>query len=301
MENINQIVEDPERNAIKTINMDKEIKSTLILKTIFLYLNKKKELEIIKYNKSLQKKLNINIKDFKIISGKYKIIEEKGKGKEYDNLGNIIFEGEYLNGKKNGKGKEYSNGELRFEGEYLNGKRNGKGKEYFKGRFGDFHGSVKFQGEYINDYRYNGKIFDENGNLVGELKNGNSKGKVKEGDECGYFEGEYINGKRNGKATENFGAYTVFKGEYLNGKKNGILKEYVDDKLIFEGEYLNGERNGKGKEYSYESGKLVFEGEYLNGEKWNGKIYCQNQLSELKNGNGIRIFTSFASYICRRI
>ena len=36
----------------------------------------------------------------------------------------LEFEGEYLNGKKNGKGKEYNNiGEIIFEGEYLNGER----------------------------------------------------------------------------------------------------------------------------------------------------------------------------------
>ena len=34
-----------------------------------------------------------------------------------------------MNGIKNGKGKEYNNnGELLYEGEYLDGKRNGKGK-----------------------------------------------------------------------------------------------------------------------------------------------------------------------------
>ena len=38
--------------------------------------------------------------------------------------GNIIFEGEYLNGERNGEGKEYySNRKLEFEGEYLNGER----------------------------------------------------------------------------------------------------------------------------------------------------------------------------------
>ena len=49
------------------------------------------------------------------------------KGKEYDDNGRLIFEGEYLNGIKNGKGKEYDdNGNIFFEGEYLNGKkRNG--------------------------------------------------------------------------------------------------------------------------------------------------------------------------------
>ena len=98
------------------------------------------------------------------------------------------------------------------------------------------------------------------------------------------FEGEYINGERNGKGKE-FKFYygdLDFEGEYLNwkrwnGKKynkkgvvlyelkngKGNVKEYdKNDDLIFEGKYLNGERNGKGKEY--EKGILIFEGEYLN-------------------------------------
>ena len=49
-------------------------------------------------------------------------------GKEYDKNNNIIFE------LKKGKGfsKEYNDyGNLIFEGEYLNGERNGEGKEYY--------------------------------------------------------------------------------------------------------------------------------------------------------------------------
>ena len=54
-----------------------------------------------------------------------------GNLKEYNDYGNLEFEGKYLNGERNGKGKEYNNnGKLIFEGEYLNGKRNGKGKQY---------------------------------------------------------------------------------------------------------------------------------------------------------------------------
>ena len=65
----------------------------------------------------------------------------------------------------------------------------------------------------------------------------------------------------------------IFEGEYLNGERNGKGKEYDDyGKLVFEGEYLNGKRNGKGKEYNVE-GKLKFEGEYYNGRRWNGKGY----------------------------
>ena len=44
--------------------------------------------------------------------------------------------------------------------------------------------------------------------------------------------------------------HIFFEGEYLNGERNGKEKEY-DCVLIFEGEYLNGKRNGKRKEYNY--------------------------------------------------
>ena len=37
----------------------------------------------------------------------YKLINGNGKFKEYNDDGNLKFEGEYLNGKRNGKRKEY--------------------------------------------------------------------------------------------------------------------------------------------------------------------------------------------------
>ena len=59
----------------------------------------------------------------------YELINGNGYVKEYNDDGELIFEGKYLNDKRNGKGKEYyKNGELKFEGEYLNDKRNGKGE-----------------------------------------------------------------------------------------------------------------------------------------------------------------------------
>ena len=129
----------------------------------------------------------------------------------------------------------------------------------------------------MNNNKWNGKEYDGNEKIIYELINGN--GKIKEymyGELI--FEGEYLNGEKNGKGKEyNRIGELVFEGEYLNGKRNGKGKEYYDGKLIFEGEYLNEERNGNGKEYDY-NGKLVFEGEYLNNKKWNGKGYDRNIL-----------------------
>ena len=76
-----------------------------------------------------------------------------GKGKEYYDNGELLYDGGYLNGKRNGKGKEYDlDGKLIFEGEYLNDlKWNGKGKEYYD------NGKLLFEGEYLNDLKWNGK------------------------------------------------------------------------------------------------------------------------------------------------
>ena len=42
----------------------------------------------------------------------------RGQGKEFDYHGNLLFEGEYLNGERYCKGKEYyDNSKLKFEGE----------------------------------------------------------------------------------------------------------------------------------------------------------------------------------------
>ena len=131
----------------------------------------------------------------------------------------------------------------------------------------------------------------------GEYLNGERNGRGKEyySDGILKFEGEYANGKRNGKGKEynNSNGKLEFEGEYLNGKRNGKGKEYYNDngKLMFEGQYLNGKRNGKGKEY-YDNGELRFEGEYLYDER-NGKgkeyDWGGNLIFEGEYLNGIKI------------
>jgi len=55
----------------------------------------------------------------------------------------------------------------------------------------------------------------------------------------------------------------ILEGEFINGKWNGKEEEYYhNDKLKFEVEWLDRKRNGKSKNYN--NNKLQFEGEYLN-------------------------------------
>ena len=95
--------------------------------------------------------------------------------------------------------------------------------------------------DFIGNKKYNGKGYDGNGKKVYELKNGtgyskeyNDKGRLK-------FEGEYLNGKRNGKGREfDNNENLIFEGIYYNDKRwcgKGIKN---DEKfLIFEGKNLD--------------------------------------------------------------
>ena len=121
----------------------------------------------------------------------FEIKNGKGNIKEYDDYGETIYEGEYSNGERNGKGKEYySNGG--FEGEYLNGKKwNGTG------------------------YRWGW----DSSNIIYEIKNGKGKN-IKEYNSIHLliFEGEYLNGEKNGKGKEYHGRgynNVEFDGEYI--------------------------------------------------------------------------------------
>jgi len=107
----------------------------------------------------------------------------------------------------------YENGQLLFEGDYLNG----KGKEYNNRR-----GELIFEGEYLNGIKWNGKKIDENKNIIYEIKEG--RGFIKEFalSKILEFEGFYINGQLNGKGKEyNIVGQLVFEGEYFNGKSMG--------------------------------------------------------------------------------
>ena len=193
--------------------------------------------------------------------------------REYNDVGELIFEGEYLNGKKNGKGKEYYNdrGLNHYEYELIYHAR----------------GRLKFNGEYKFGLRWNGEGYDQKNNIVYQMKNG--KGNVKEynWDDTLIFEGEYLNGKKNGQAKEyEYDGKLIFEGNYVDGLKNGQGKEYdYNGELEFEGEFLYGSKL-RGSEYI--KGRLEYEGEYLLSKKWNGVGYDENKnvIYTLNNGKG---------------
>ena len=64
-----------ELNSIKLNDLFKNLKNDYFLQKLFNYLQLKKKLEIIKYSKYLQQRMNINIKNYKDFSELYSLIE----------------------------------------------------------------------------------------------------------------------------------------------------------------------------------------------------------------------------------
>ena len=160
----------------------------------------------------IQRIVGLNLVDFRRFSGRY-IVEEFDKIKEYNSYNNqLIFQGQYSNGKRHGKGKEYNEeGQLIFEGEYLNGKK-------WKG----------IEKEYDEDS--NKLIFEC------EYKNGEREGEVKEYykyNEELLFSGQYLNGKRNGQGTEYKwipcaqSSYSYYSYSSRNSKKKKYFLENI--------------------------------------------------------------------------
>ena len=103
--------------------------SKKLIHNIFSLINKKTKLYLIMYNKKFQKLFGINIEIYKEISGKYLIKDKNGNDKVYTlDTKRLLFEGKYLKKKKNGIGKDFDfMGDVIFEGQYIDGIRNGYG------------------------------------------------------------------------------------------------------------------------------------------------------------------------------
>ena len=81
------------------------------------------------------------------------------------------------------------------------------------------------------------------------------------------YEGEYENGRRNGKGTFYFSSGEKYEGEFRDGKREGKGTFYWDDTSKWEGTFVDNEMDGDGTFFDgedswpakYEKGQLVEE------------------------------------------
>ena len=141
-------------------------------------------------------------------------------------------------------GKAYNN---KHEFLYINGKIEGNIVVY------DYINHELFIGEYKNGEKYNGILrtyFDDISYILKrevEVKEGNINGKGKEyyGNQKLKYEGEYLNGEKNGEGILYYrlSGYINYIGNFKDGKKDGQGKEYDNwGNLIYEGLFSNDKR-----------------------------------------------------------
>ena len=172
-------------------------------------------------------------------------------------------------------------------------------------------------------------VWEDGKYYLGEFKNSNNlpngKGIKYNKDGTILYEGDFVNGRFEGKGRYNYPNGRFFIGEYKKGLRNGkgiiyypdgkvnFESNYVDDKREGEGKFVledgsyyignweNGLFNGKGKEY-YPNGKLRYEGDYVDGKRegkgkyiWrDGDYYIGEEKNDLRHGKGTQYDSSGA-------
>ena len=83
----------------------------------------------------------------------------------------------------------------------------------------------------------------------------------------GWYEGEYKNGKFDGKGSFTFSDGRRYEGQFQNGEKHGKGTFTFPDGRKYVGEWENGERNGQGTVTSTDGYRYV--GEFREDKPWN--------------------------------
>ena len=140
-----------------------------------------------------------------------------------------------------------------------------------------------------------GKIYYKNGNIhyEGDMINGKREGYGKENYDNGYYIGEFKNNKRNGKGKYIWKNGVIYEGEYINGLSEGYGKDIYKDGSYYIGYWQKDLKHGKGKQF-YKDGTLKSDIDFVNGKFEgfgrynfeNGEYFIGHFHNGLKEGKG---------------
>ena len=177
----------------------------------------------------------LNTKDTKVIKGNFEKGELTFGTIQYENT---LYQGEVLNGVPHGKG-EYNDTHYSYSGEWARGKR-------VNGRYTYPDGTI-YQGEYIENIPSNGKfIWTNESSYEGDLQGFSG---VHEGvyeHPSGVYTGQWSGNVFNGKGTYTWKNQNNnnYEGEYKQGKKEGKGVYYVNNSDTFKGNWKLGKADG---------------------------------------------------------
>ncbi len=139
----------------------------------------------------------------------------------------------------------------------------------------------------------------KNGCVSGNCINGFGKVIFENGD---IYEGNWVNGKKEGKGTFTYTNIGIYTGQYANDVRSGKGKFSFLNGDIYEGSWVDDKIQGQGT-YTFKSGETYI-GQYANGKKngkgketlVNGGIYEGDFVNDYREGQGIFRFIDGAVY-----
>ena len=234
----------------------------------------------------------INLSDVELPENVTSVRPENGYKSEIMRFENgDIYQGYYnTNNEKEGYGSYIKNNGFIFNGLWRADKIGDyslfidpKGN-YFKGHL--LNGVANGEGELMinNKFKYTGN-FDNN------LPN--KKGKLLNYIDNTIYEGDIVNGKKEGKGNIKFTDGTIYDGDFIDDKYEGKGKITFTNGCSYEGEFHNNKIDGKGK-YIYSDGK-EYNGDFRKGLKhgfgrlsWNNDKYFEGYwINNKQHGKGI--------------
>ncbi|MFE3576065.1 AAA family ATPase [Lysinibacillus sp. NPDC059133] len=244
-----------------------------------------------------------------------------GKGTLFDQEGELLFEGEFVNHMKQGNGIMYLKGQMIYQGEFIQNKKQGNGILYKDGQ-------VYYEGHFRNDLMEGYGILYYEEDVMAPFKELRTQYPHLNQPQ---YEGDFVHGMKKGKGKQYYpSGFLQYEGDFIWNHMQGAGKLYFAPESPSAGELANGVtslqydgyffedmEHGKGKNYSrqgvlesegqfkedamtgqgtlyYANGQASYIGELVNGEKHGRGDYFNEEgkiiySGEFINGERLRI------------
>lgn len=188
-----------------------------------------------------------------------------GKGSLFDQEGELLFEGEFVNHMKQGNGIMYLKGQLIYQGEFIQNKKQGHGILY---KDGHIHYEGHFRNDLMDGYGvlyYEEEVIRPYQTLRAQYPHLNQP----------QFEGDFVHGMKKGKGKQYYpNGFLQYEGDFIWHHMQGAGKLYYPTEsptaeelargvttLHYEGHFFEDLKHGKGKVYARD-GILEAEGQF---------------------------------------
>ncbi|MFJ7978734.1 AAA family ATPase [Lysinibacillus xylanilyticus] len=215
-----------------------------------------------------------------------------GKGTLFDQEGELLFEGEFVNHMKQGNGIMYLKGQMIYQGEFIQNKKQGNGILYKDGQ-------VYYEGHFRNDLMEGYGILYYEEDIIAPFKEIREQYPHLNQPQ---YEGDFVHGMKKGKGKQYYpSGFFQYEGDFIWNHMQGAGKLYYAPEspsteelangvtsLQYEGYFFEDMKHGKGKNYSRQ-GELVSEGQFKeDAMTGHGTLYYANgqasYIGDLVNG-----------------